>query len=585
MALYRRLLAYARPYRWALVLALLFSAGVSLFTALTAWIVNDVLTQIFWKKDENALAVLPFVVMGIFLAKGLCRYGHAWFMQYVANSVVQDIRNALYSHIVHLPYGFHAQNATGNLLARIIADCALMQRACTGVVKDLFQNSITVIGLAVVVFMRNWQLAPIALVVLPIAVAPMVRLGRRLRKLSRIGQKEVSELTVQIEESLTGIKEVKSFANEAHEEGRFRHRARRHFDAMMRAVKLSELASPLMEGVSALGLAGIIWLGGRQVIEGRTEPGEFISFLAAIGMMYTPLKSLGRVNNVLQQALGASDRVFEILDEKTEAARDLGEAECDGVRERVLFRDVCFRYPARNESVVEGIDLEIARGEIVALVGRSGSGKSTLANLLLRLHDPDRGQIEIDGRDLRSFRLASLRRAVGLVSQEVILFEGSVRENLLYGRADASEEEMVSAAKAAFAHEFVMEMPEGYETLVGEKGVRLSGGQRQRLAIARTLLADPPILVLDEATSALDSESEARVQTALNRLMQGRTTLLIAHRFSTLEAADRIVVLDRGRVAEMGTRTELEARNGLYRQLAQIDRERGLRAESRPDAG
>ena len=571
MRVYWRILSYAKPHRVQLGLAVLFSIGVSLLTAASAYMVKPILDDIFEAKNAEMLRLLPAVIIAIFVCKGLCRFGHAYCMGIVANKVVHDIRNELYRHLMKMPLSFYNKNSTGRLNAHVLSDVGRMQRAAGASVKDLIQNSVTVIALVSLVFWQNWKLAPLALIVLPLAALPMVRLGQKLRKLAHVGQQEMAEVSSHLQDTFTGVKIVKAFSMEEQEAKRFARKSERFLQASLRAVKLSNLSSPIMEAMSAVGMASIVYIGGRQVIRGEVSQGSFFSLFTAIGMMYTPIKGLGKINNVLQQALGAAERVFAVLDQDTESKVDTGTKVATTIHEGIEYRDLEFSYPEADVPAVHGISFKLRQGEAVALVGRSGSGKSTLANLLVRFYDPDEGAILLDGVDIREFTLSSLRSLVGIVSQEVILFDGSLRENLCYGCPEVSEEAMIRAAEAAYAHDFISELPLGYDTQVGEKGVRLSGGQRQRVSIARTLLANPPILILDEATSSLDSEAEAIVQEAIGHLMVGRPTLIIAHRLSTIQGANRIVVLDRGRVVQEGSPESLGQEEGIYSRLVAID--------------
>ncbi|MBI4715004.1 MAG: lipid A export permease/ATP-binding protein MsbA [Nitrospirae bacterium] len=570
MILYRRLLQYVRPYSARFFSAVLCTLAVSGLTAAAAWLVQPVLDDIFIRKEKGMLFLLPFAVLAVYFLKGVFGYAQAYLMRYIGNRVIRDLRQALYGHLVRMPLGFYAKATTGRLISGVINDVGMLQTAVSTVIKDILQQSVTLLALMGVVLYRDWKLALIAFASLPLAIYPLIRLGRKLRGISRRGQEELSVMTAHLQETFTGARVLKAFGMEEREAERFQEKNARYFGNAMKAVRVMETTSPLMEFLGAMGVALIIGYGGYQVIQGTTTPGTFFSFMTAVIMMYGPVRSLSRVSNTLQQAAAAAERVFSLLDQPTERAEDRGAREISEIREGMAVENVVFQYEGAERPALEGISLEARRGEVIALVGASGSGKSTLANLLLRFYEPASGRIAIDGVDIREFRLASLRAMIGVVSQEVILFDDTVRNNIAYGKEDASMEEIERAAAAAYADDFIRKLPQGYETHVGEKGVRLSGGEKQRIAIARALLRNPPLLILDEATSALDSESEFWVQKAIDRLMKGRTTWVIAHRLSTVQNADRIAVMDQGKVVETGRHEELLARNGGYRRLYEM---------------
>jgi len=425
------------------------------------------------------------------------------------------------------------------------------------------------------VFYQNWRLTLLSIVVIPLSVYPMVRFGARLRRLATTGQERTADMSTALQETLTGIRIVKGFTREVAEDRRFARVNEAYFRAWMKSTQVSAFTSPVLETVGVLGVAGIIWYGGWQVMHGTMTSGTFFSFLTAVFLMYNPVKRLASANNSIQQALSAAERVFAVLDVPTEAAQDTGVRNLDGVRSAIELRDVSFQYEGVETWALQGISLTVKAGEVLALVGSSGAGKTTLVNLIPRFYDPTKGAILIDGVDLREIRLAALRRRIGIVSQETLLFDDTVRNNIAYGRDDVTDDAIIEAARAAFAHDFIVRMPNGYDTLIGENGVKLSGGERQRLAIARALLRNPPILILDEATSSLDTESERMVQMALANLMKGRTTFVIAHRLSTVQRASRIVVLADGRIVEIGRHEDLLAGGGTYQRLYQMQFQNG----------
>ncbi len=570
MKVFVRLMRYLARYRVRLGAAFVCSALVAGLSGAYAWLVRPVLDDIFIKKDEWMLMVLPVAILAVAMLKGLFNYGQSYLMNYVGTRAVADIREELFLHLMRLPVGFHDANTSGRLMSRVFNDVSLMANAVAGVLKDLFQQGLTFLAMLGVIFYQNWKLAAVSIVVVPISSLTMVRMGKRLRGLASSGQEQVGNMTSSLQESLTGIRIVKAFGCEEAETDRFARSNKAYLRTAMKAIQVSSLASSHMEVIGVVGVAAIIWYGGYLVIHGTMTPGAFFSFLAAMFMAYTPIRRLAGANNTVQQALAGAERVFAVLDMETEQARDHGRRELPAISRTLEFTGVTFQYEGTDRPALAGIDLTVRAGEIVALVGSSGSGKSTLVSLVPRFYDPTEGAILLDGQDIRDGTLASLRRQIGIVSQSTVLFDDSVRNNIAYGRTDATDEQVAEAAKAAYADEFIRRLPEGYATLIGENGVKLSGGERQRLAIARAILRDPPLLILDEATSALDSESERIVQLAMTNLMKNRTTLVIAHRLATVQNADRIVVLERGRIVEAGSHEDLLQRGGLYKRLHAI---------------
>lgn len=564
---YLRLIQYLRPYRLRLVAAFVCALLVAGLSGTYAWLVRPVLDGLFISRDEGLLVVLPLAILGVAVLKGLFNYGQNYLMNYIGNQVIADIREQLFLKLVHLPIRYHDTNSSGRLVSRVINDVSLMANAVAGVLKDLFQQGLTFLAMMGVIFYQNWKLATVSVVVVPISVTVMVRMGQKLRGLATRGQERMGDMASALQEALAGIRMVKSFGREEEEARRFTSSNKAFVHTTMKAIQVSSLGSSHMEVIGVLGVAGIIWYGGYLVIHDEMTPGAFFSFLAAMFMAYSPIRRLSGANNTVQQALAAAERVFGVIDLETEEGTDRGRLVMPPIARSVVYQDVTFLYEGQAIPALTDIDLVIQAGEMVAIVGSSGSGKTTLANLLPRFYDPTAGRVLIDGVDIQSFTLASLRAQIGIVSQDVVLFDDTVLNNIAFGKPHATEAEIVQAAKLAYAHEFVERLPQGYQTMVGEKGVKLSGGERQRLAIARAILRDPPLLILDEATSALDTESERVVQLALSNLMEHRTTLVIAHRLSTIQRADRIVVLDRGAIVEIGTHDELLIQGGHYKRL------------------
>jgi ATP-binding cassette, subfamily B, bacterial MsbA len=562
-----RLVRYLKPYRLRLGAAFVCSGLVAAFSGAYAWLVKPVLDEIFINKNESLLLALPLALFAVSVLKSAFSYGQNYLMNFVGNQVITDIRQELFGKMIRLPVKYHDANTSGRLVSRVVNDVTLMANAIAGMLKDVFQQGLTFLAMLGVIFYQNWRLGSLSIIVIPLAVMTMMRMGKRLRALATSGQERMGDMASTLQETLAGIRMVKAYGREEAEAERFKESNKAFLNTTMKAIQVSSLGSSHMEVIGVVGVAAIIWYGGSLVIRGDMTPGAFFSFLTAMFMAYAPIRRLSGSNNTIQQALAAAERVFGVIDLETEQQTEGGRAVMPPIRQSVTYQDVTFLYEGQAIPALTDIDLVIQAGEMVAIVGSSGSGKTTLANLLPRFYDPTAGRVLIDGVDIQSFTLASLRAQIGIVSQDVVLFDDTVLNNIAFGKPHATEAEIVQAAKLAYAHEFVERLPQGYQTMVGEKGVKLSGGERQRLAIARAILRDPPLLILDEATSALDTESERVVQLALSNLMEHRTTLVIAHRLSTIQRADRIVVLDRGAIVEIGTHDELLIRGGHYKRL------------------
>jgi len=570
---YRRLGPYIRPHVTMLVVGGVLAMVVAAMEGVIAWLVKPAMDEIFIKRDLLMLKLIPLALLAAYVIKGAAHYLQATLMASVGEQVVARLRRDLYAHIQGMPLAFFASVHSADLMARILTDVSRLARLSSSMLVLAARHVATIVALLVVMFAREWLLTLAALVAFPLSAVVVKVIGQRLYQLNKRAQERVAQLAVLLHESFAGTRIVKGFGRERHQQARFEDVNARLLRLSLKNIRTDEITEPLMEVAGALGIVAALVYGGYRVIHGDMTPGTFFSFTAAVIMLYGPTRRLTRALNAVQQTTGSVERVFEIID-RPPAITDRPDAVALPRFEReIVFEDVDFRYPESPEPTLKGISLTIRKGEVVAFVGLSGAGKSTLLDLLPRFHDVTAGRILVDGYDVRDLTQASLREQIGLVTQDTFLFSDTIDYNIAYGRLDATVDDIVRAARQAHAHDFVMASPDGYRTLVGERGVRLSGGQRQRVAIARAFLKDPPILILDEATSDLDAESEFIIQQALGELMRGRTVLVIAHRLATVRNANRIVVVHEGRIAEVGRHDELLARGGVYRRLYALQME------------
>ena len=590
-----RLLRFSRPYTPYLVLSVLLMACVGAAQALTALLIGPIFDRVLNPASADTpvlLVTLPIFrhkvylsdlmpasihnvwtmvavgILAVFFVKGLCDYCANYLINYVGFSAVTDLRQTVFDRVVHQDAHFFEANSTARVMSSIMNDLEKIQVALSQILADWLRQSFTALGLLAVLLQIDWKLAGVSLTMLPFVLVPTLRLGRRIRRTTRSAQDNAAELNQVLQETLSGHQVVKAFGAEEVESNRFRDRAEKLRNSNLRYVAQQAIASPVIEFFGAITIVGLLTYARLQIKAGSMTTGEFSSFVIALLMLYEPVKRLTGIHNIFQQALGASQKVFEYLDRDQHVKEKPGAVKLARFEKAIHFDNVSFRYPSVPDGfMLDSIQLEVTRGQVVALVGSSGAGKTTLANLVPRFYDATGGAVRIDGRDIRDLRLPSLRDKISIVAQDTFLFNDTVAANIGYGLRHAMPEQIHEAARNAMAEEFILQLPQGYDTIIGERGTKLSGGQRQRLAIARALLKNAPILILDEATSHLDTESERLVQRALQNLMAHRTVIVIAHRLSTVRRADKIVVLDQGRIAETGTHDQLIAHGGIYQRL------------------
>jgi len=565
---HRHLLLFIKDQWFRLFIAMVCMLVIAFANSAVPFLIKPVIDDIFINKDIKMLKLIPLAVITIYLLRGLATYWQVYLMNYVGQNVIRRLRNRLYDRIQDLPISFFQRKKTGVLMSRVTNDVSVINQmvssAVTGSLRDLF----TIVGLTIVIFYRDWKMALIAIIVLPMAWFPIIALGKKVRRITTDTQEAMADFTSYLHETFAGNKIIKAFGMEAYEKKQFFKKTLNLFKLEVKTIRFRALASPVMEFLGGFGVAIVIWYGGSKVISGVSTPGTFFSFMGAVIMLYGPVKKLSNLNNIVQQGLAGVDRVFDILETESDIQESPDPVMFKRGPHRVVFKNVYFKYD--DIMILKNVNMDVRAGEILAFVGMSGGGKTSLVNLIPRFYDVSKGAVLIDGIDIRDASISSLRDQIAVVTQDPILFNDTIRNNIAYGNQHASNEDLENAARAAYAYEFVQSFPDGFDTIAGELGGRLSGGEKQRICIARALLKDAPILILDEATSSLDAESETLVQKALENLMKGRTTFVIAHRLSTVAYADNIAVVIDGRIVEEGKHEELMARKREYFKLYQM---------------
>ena len=566
---YKRLLLYAKPYSGRLMLAFLFTSVAAAGNLFVPWILKDVIDKVLMNKDILLLNTIAVTIVIVFFIRGICFYAQTYLMSYVGQKVIIDIREAVYRKLQFLSLGYFEKRQTGTIMSYVTNDVGALQGSIIESATDFVTEMSILIGSLALMFNLHWKLSLLTLITMPLVAKAMDLFGKKLKRTSGIMQERVADITAVLQETISSVRVIKSFVREEYEIARFVKENYANFRAQMKNAQVMATLTPVIELIAAIGVTFLIWYGGFEVINGNLTAGALIAFLVYATNLANPIKRLSRIYGNIQKAMAAAERVFSVLDEKTDIVEKDNATELKAVIGKVDFKAVTFKYN-ENEVILKDINLEVKAGQMVAIVGPSGAGKTTIVNLLPRFYDPVAGNIYIDDVNIADVTLASLREKIGIVPQETVLFNGSIYDNILYGDLTATTEEVMAAAKAANAHDFIMQMADQYQTQIGERGSKLSGGQRQRIAIARAILKNPRILILDEATSALDTESEKLVQDALDKLMAGRTSFVIAHRLSTILQADMIIVMEKGQIVEQGSHEELLKLDGLYSGLYKL---------------
>jgi subfamily B ATP-binding cassette protein MsbA len=556
--------ALTRRHLPRLIVAVVCSLILSALNGAIAWLIQPSLNGLFIEKNRNLLLLLPIGMFVLFALRGIFTFCNNFLMSSIGAKIVRHLREMLYEKLLRLPMSFYSRKSSGTIISRLINDIGSVENVIANLAKDFFVESSTAIALAGVALYRRWDLALLSFTVIPLVLVTADRFGKRMKTTAARTRRLISNVTSIIHETLSGMRIIKSFTMEPSMSRRNHEAVYEHYRNVMREVRINEFTDAVMEAIAGAGVAAMIWYGSYLILSGKLSLGSFFSFVVAVLMIYQPLKRLSKLNNSFQMVRAALQRIKEILLVEEEKAGTVSKAAVEG---HVQYEGVTFRYPDSREPALDDVTLDIRPGETVALVGYSGAGKSTFTDLLLGFWRAEQGRILLDGIDITEYSLQSIRSHIGVVSQDIILFDDSVRNNILFGKPGASDEEVVAAAKAAYAHEFIVGMANGYDTQIGERGVKLSGGQKQRISLARAIIKNPRILILDEATSSLDTDSETKIQKALESILSGRTTIVIAHRLSTIKKADRIVVMDRGRIIQQGRHEELSAMTGIYKEL------------------
>ncbi|MGC9167729.1 MAG: ABC transporter ATP-binding protein [Desulfurella sp.] len=565
----KRLLLYIKPYWKRIILSFIAMIIVGALTSLTAYLIKPVLDKIFIAKDKKMLILLPFAVMATYFFKGLFTYIQSYQTAYVAENILFNIRNQMFKHIVSLPVDFFEKYHTSELLSRVLNDTERLQDTIARVMPEAIREFFTIIFLFIVIYTIDFKLALISTIVFPIALYPIIKFGKDMKKLGKKRQVSIAAITTLIQESFFNIRLIKGFLTEEKETEKFFKKSQEFLNINLKSFRISEITSPLMEFIGSLGIAFLIWFGGLLVFRGAISVGGFFSFMAGLFMLYRPFKTIAKASNSINSSIGAIERVFFILDTKSAQETTTKGIIFEGVKNSIVFDNVSFSYDGKKYAL-KNINLEVKAKTIVAFVGESGGGKTTLMDLIPRFYDPTDGRILIDGIDIKDFDIKSLRKKIASVSQNVLLFADTVFNNIAYGLENPDKEKVIEAAKLAYAHDFIMKLPNAYDTNLGEQAVILSGGERQRIAIARAIMKNPDILILDEATSALDAEAESYVQKAISNLIKNRTVFLVAHRLSTALSASKIVVIKQGQIVGIGTHKELLENNKYYQRLIEL---------------
>ncbi|MDN5279712.1 MAG: ATP-binding cassette, subfamily bacterial MsbA [Clostridiales bacterium] len=565
MSTFFRILSYFKSYKLHLLVGIFGSAIVAVCTIFPAWVMKSVINDVLVKRDIATLHWIALALVGVMFLKGIAQFVQGYLMQYVSQSILRTIRTSCFDRLLQLSLSYYEKQRTGQLMSKVTADVLILQNLLTSF-TGLIGDMIAFLGFCAYIFYLHWKLAVISIVIIPFIGALINKFARKMKKIGSRMQSRIGDISTVLQEFITGVKVVKSFTLEDFIRDRFESANGANFKETMRGGRINAATTPVIEFINTCGLAIIFWYGGYEVIRGNLDAGQLISFLTALVGLFTPIKNLSKMSNVISQSVGAGERVFEILDAPVDIRETDTPVELKDCRGEVEFEHVTFAYK-ENEPVLNDVCIKVAPGEVIALVGPSGAGKTTFVNLIPRFFDVSSGAVKIDGNDVRELSFNSMRKFIGLVPQETLLFSGTIEENIRFGRLDATSEEIVEAAKLANAHDFINQQPEGYQTMLGERGVNLSGGQGQRIALARAFLKDPSILILDEATSALDSETENLIKDSLQLLMKNRTTFMIAHRLSTVVSADKILVLQKGKIVEIGNHSQLLEKQGLYSQL------------------